>query len=113
MKERAKRFLTSIVAALTLVGSVPTQAFASELEPDSSLISPQDTDNTPDVGSANAPAGENSTAVSGDTTVKYPTNAVYTVSGTNDGGLVVTVDHTAAANSAETTVGTAADTSAN
>jgi len=52
-------------------------------------------------------------AVSGDTTVKYPTNAVYTVSGTNDGGLVVTVDRTAAVNSAETTADTAANTSAN
>ena len=51
-------------------------------------------------------------AVSGDTTVKYPTNAVYTVSGTNDGGLVVTVDRTAAVNTAETTADTTADTSA-
>ena len=51
-------------------------------------------------------------AVSGDTTVKYPTNAVYTVSGTNDGGLVVTLDRTAAVNTAETTADTTADTSA-
>ncbi len=52
-------------------------------------------------------------AVSGDTTVKYPTNAAYTVSGTNDGGLVITVDRTAAVGSSETTADTAADTSAN
>ena len=31
-------------------------------------------------------------AVDGNTTVKYPTNYAYTVSGTNEGGVVVTVD---------------------
>ena len=31
-------------------------------------------------------------AVDGSATVKYPTNYAYTVSGTNDGGVVVTVD---------------------
>ena len=31
-------------------------------------------------------------AVDGSATVKHPTNYAYTVSGTNDGGVVVTVD---------------------
>ena len=35
-------------------------------------------------------------AVDGSATVKYPTNYAYTVSGTNEGGVVVTVDRTSA-----------------
>ena len=31
-------------------------------------------------------------AVNGSATVKHPTNFAYTVSGTNDGGVVITVD---------------------
>ena len=31
-------------------------------------------------------------AVDGSATVKYPTNYAYTVSGTNEGGVVVTID---------------------
>ncbi len=48
-------------------------------------------------------------AVNGSATVKYPTNFNYTISGTNDGGVVVTVDRSASA--AETTADTTADTS--
>ena len=68
MKERAKRFLTSIVAALTLVSSVPAQAYASETETDSSLISPQDNGTTSDAGSGNASVVENNTPDGGGTT---------------------------------------------
>ena len=35
-------------------------------------------------------------AVEGSATVKHPTNYAYTVSGTNDGGVVVTVDRSKA-----------------
>ena len=35
-------------------------------------------------------------AVDGSATVKHPTNYAYTVSGTNDGGVVVTVDRSKA-----------------
>ncbi len=52
-------------------------------------------------------------AVTGDTTIKYPKNAIYTLSGTNDGGLVVTVDRTADLHAAETSAETTAVTSAN
>ena len=37
-------------------------------------------------------------AVDGSATVKYPTNYAYTVSGTNEGGVVVTVDRSAVQN---------------
>ncbi len=46
-------------------------------------------------------------AVNGSATVKYPTNFAYTISGTNDGGVVVTIDRSAS--SAETTADTTAD----
>ena len=50
-------------------------------------------------------------AVNGSATVKHPTNYAYTVSGTNEGGVVVTVDRSKALESeAETTV--ASDTAA-
>ncbi len=49
-------------------------------------------------------------AVNGSATVKYPTNFNYTISGTNDGGVVVTVDRSVS--SAETTGETAAETTA-
>ena len=68
MKERAKRFLTSIVAALTLVSSVPAQAYASELDAESSLISPQDNSTTPGAGSDNAPVVENNAPAGSGTT---------------------------------------------
>lgn len=48
--------------------------------------------------------------VNGSATVKYPTNFAYTISGTNDGGVVVTVDRSVSA--AETTADTTADTTA-
>lgn len=44
-------------------------------------------------------------AVNGSATVKYPTNFNYTISGTNDGGVVVTVDRSASV-TAETTADT-------
>ena len=47
-------------------------------------------------------------AVNGSATVKYPTNFNYTISGTNDGGVVVTIDRSASA--AETTAESTADT---
>ena len=47
-------------------------------------------------------------AVNGSATVKYPTNFSYTISGTNDGGVIVTVDRSASA--AETAAETTADT---
>lgn len=47
-------------------------------------------------------------AVNGSATVKYPTNFKYTISGTNDGGVVVTIDRSASA--AETTAESTADT---
>ena len=48
-------------------------------------------------------------AVDGSATVKYPTNYAYTISGTNDGGVVVTVDRTKTASpETETTADTAA-----
>ena len=49
--------------------------------------------------------------VNGSATVKYPTNFAYTISGTNDGGVVVTVDRSVS--SAETTPETTPVTSAN
>ena len=48
-------------------------------------------------------------AVDGSTTVKHPTNYAYTVSGTNEGGVVVTVDRSASLNEVDTSVGTVAD----
>lgn len=42
-------------------------------------------------------------AVDGSATVKHPTNYAYTVSGTNDGGVVVTVDRSKALEPEETT----------
>lgn len=48
-------------------------------------------------------------AVDGSATVKHPTNYAYTISGTNDGGVVVTVDRTkTAVPETETTADTAA-----
>lgn len=47
-------------------------------------------------------------AVNGSATIKYPTNFGYTISGTNDGGVIVTVDRSAS--SAETTGETTANT---
>ena len=106
MKERAKRFLTSIVAALTLVGSVPTQAFASELEPDSSLISPQDDGSTPDTG--NTPAVESSTPVSsditdGNATTTNSTTTNTTVTDTTTNGTTTTETTTTETTTTETT----------
>ena len=50
-------------------------------------------------------------AVDGSATVKYPTNYAYTVSGTNEGGVVVTVDRSAAQNpDADKDADTAEDT---
>ena len=49
-------------------------------------------------------------AVDGSATVKHPTNYAYTLSGTNDGGVVITVDRTKTLASEETEAGTAADT---
>ena len=37
-------------------------------------------------------------AVDGSATVKHPTNYAYTVSGTNEGGVVITVDRSATLN---------------
>lgn len=49
-------------------------------------------------------------AVDGSATVKYPTNYTYTVSGTNEGGVVITVDRTKALESgADTTADTAGE----
>ena len=104
MKERAKRFLTSIVAALTLVGSVPTQVSASELDSDSSLISPQDTGSTPDAG--NAPAVESSTPASGGTTGDNTTTTNATVTdttATNTTTTGTTTDTTVISTTTETT----------
>ena len=39
--------------------------------------------------------------VDGNTTVKYPTNYAYTVSGTNEGGVVVTVDRSTSSSAEE------------
>jgi hypothetical protein len=50
-------------------------------------------------------------AVDGSATVKHPTNYAYTVSGTNDGGVVVTVDRSKALEP-ETDTEAASDTSA-
>lgn len=50
-------------------------------------------------------------AVDGSATVKHPTNYAYTVSGTNDGGVVVTVDRSKALEP-ETESDTPADTAA-
>ena len=47
-------------------------------------------------------------AVEGSATVKHPTNYAYTVSGTNEGGVVITVDRSAPLSE----TGTSADTSA-
>ena len=106
MKERAKRFLTSIVAALTLVGSVPTQAYASGLEPDSSLISPQDDGSTPDTG--NTPAVESSTPVSsditdGNATTTNSTTTNTTVTDTTTNGTTTTETTTTETTTTETT----------
>ena len=49
-------------------------------------------------------------AVDGTATVKHPTNYAYTVSGTNEGGVVVTVDRSQAL---EPEAGTGADSGAN
>ncbi len=52
--------------------------------------------------------------VDGSATVKHPTNYAYTVSGTNEGGVVVTVDRSRALTpEADTTADTTADTAAN
>lgn len=52
-------------------------------------------------------------AVDGSATVKYPTNYAYTVSGTNDGGVVITVDRSQALKTEETgDADTSASTSA-
>ena len=51
-------------------------------------------------------------SVDGDTKVEVPTNYAYTVSGTNDGGVVVTVNRSKAAAPAETTADTTATTTA-
>lgn len=49
-------------------------------------------------------------AVDGSATVKHPTNYAYTVSGTNEGGVVVTVDRSQSLNSeTDTATDTAAD----
>ena len=50
-------------------------------------------------------------AVDGSATVKHPTNYAYTVSGTNDGGVVVTVDRSKTLEP-ETEADTPADTAA-
>ncbi len=50
-------------------------------------------------------------AVKGNTTVKVPENFVYTVSGTNEGGVIVTVNRSETSTPAESE--TAADTAAN
>ena len=53
-------------------------------------------------------------AVDGSATVKHPTNYAYTVSGTNDGGVVVTVDRSKALEpESDTTENTQANTAAN
>ncbi len=52
-------------------------------------------------------------AVSGSANVKYPTNYAYTISGTNEGGVVVTIDRSQAIDATESTdtsTDTAADT---
>ena len=52
-------------------------------------------------------------AVDGSATVKHPTNYAYTISGTNEGGVVVTVDRSRALTSQpDTTAGTTVDTTA-
>ena len=51
-------------------------------------------------------------SVDGDTKVEVPTNYAYTVSGTNDGGVVVTVNRSKAAAPAETEADTTATTPA-
>jgi hypothetical protein len=46
-------------------------------------------------------------AVDGSATVKHPTNYAYTVSGTNEGGVIITVDRSKAlSNEADTAVDT-------
>lgn len=53
-------------------------------------------------------------AVDGSATVKHPTNYAYTISGTNEGGVVVTVDRSQALTpEPDTTAVTAADTGTN
>ena len=49
--------------------------------------------------------------MNGSATVKHPTNYGYTVSGTNDGGVVITVDRSKALEP-ETEADTPADTAA-
>lgn len=52
-------------------------------------------------------------AVDGSATVKYPTNYTYEVSGTNEGGVVITVDRSSAGQGADTSADTTqTDTSA-
>ena len=52
-------------------------------------------------------------AVEGSATVKHPTNYAYTVSGTNEGGVVVTVDRSRVLNpESDSSVDTSADTGA-
>lgn len=48
--------------------------------------------------------------VNGSASVKVPTNYSYTLSGTNDGGVVVTIDRSPAPAEADTTADTVADT---
>ncbi len=50
-------------------------------------------------------------AVNGSATIKYPKNFAYTISGNNDGGVIVTIDRSASVE--ETTGETAAETTAN
>ena len=53
-------------------------------------------------------------AVDGSTTVKHPTNYAYTISGTNEGGVVVTVDRSQTLTpEPDTTADTSVDTGAN
>ncbi len=49
-------------------------------------------------------------AVSGSADVKYPTNYAYTISGTNEGGVVVTIDRSQAIDPTETGTGAESDT---
>ena len=51
-------------------------------------------------------------AVEGSATVKHPTNYPYSVSGTNEGGVVITVDRSATQSEAGTSADTSADTGA-
>ena len=53
-------------------------------------------------------------AVDGSATVKHPTNYAYTISGTNEGGVVITVDRSQTLTpEPDTTADTVADTVAN